>query len=277
MRIDTWEQILGYGPERLILSARGGGMPVAPAVPVPDDVLGRAQAYLASWSDSAQTVRLVGYRWPEAENFVRKYCADCHAPGGRDPQQVQAMLYLILDTYEQWHKRGGKIKSRIDTAADPTAIAVMPPDNMPIEKKPTREEVRRMMEWIDRFSPNTPDGRGIGDSVFSGGIVISGAMQGLAYAPAFKLLNRYCADCHTEVGLNRDQPDGYLALRIDTYAAWQVIPARITLRRLDLDSVVKYQQGTMPPESFGYQITLAERKLLIDWLTRGSPNTVEGQ
>ncbi len=92
IRIDTWQEIQSYGAERLILSARGGGMPLAPALPVPDDVLGRAQAYLAAWADSAQTVRLVGYRWPEAENFVRKYCADCHAPGGRDPQQVQAML-----------------------------------------------------------------------------------------------------------------------------------------------------------------------------------------
>ncbi len=133
-----------------------------------------------------------------------------------------------------------------------------------------------MLEWIDRFSPNTPDGSGMGDSVFSGGIVTSGAMQGLVYTQAFNILNRYCADCHAEVGLNRDQPDAYFALRIDTYAAWKSIPTRITLRRLDLDSVSKYQQGPMPPESFGNQITLAERKLVIDWLTRGSPNSVDG-
>jgi len=274
--LNTWEQILSYGPERLILAARGGGMPLAPAAKVPDDVLGRAQAYLASWGDTAQRILLMGYRWPEAENFVRKYCSDCHAPGGRHPQSVQAMLYLMLDTYDQWHKREEKIKGRIDTAADPLSINVMPPDTLPLEKKPTVEERRRMMEWIDRFSPNTPDGSGIGDSVFGGDIMTSGAMQGLVYDTAFKMINRFCADCHTEVGLNREQPDGYLALRVDTYASWKGIPIRIIMRRLDIDSAAKYAQTLMPPDNFANQPTAAERQLLADWLKRGSPNTVSG-
>ena len=274
--LNTWDRIISYGPQKLLLAVRGGGMPKAPAAAVPDEVLGRAQAYLASFSDTAMRVLLVGYRWQEAEQFVRKYCAECHAPGGRNPEQVQGMLYLMLDTYVQWHKREHKIKSRIDTVADPQFVNVMPPDSMPSDKKPTSEERRRMMEWIDRFSPNTLDGSGLGDSLFSGDIVTSGAVQGLVYDTAYKLINRFCADCHTEVGLNKDQVDAYLALRIDTYASWKEIPSRIIVSRLDLDSARKDKVDPMPSPAFINQPTPTERRLLLDWLKRGSPNTRDG-
>jgi len=278
LRLDTWDDITAYGANRLLLAAQGGGMPLSPGPKVPDDVLGRAQAYLASWGDTAQRVILRGFNYWEAENFVRKYCADCHTPAGRNPQQGRAMMFLILDTYDQWHKREDKIKERIDPTYDPSYI--MPPDSLPPERKPTDAERLSMMEWISRFSPNTIDGQGMGDSIQTQGIVTEGAVQGLVYDTAYKLINRYCADCHTLGGLNKDQPDAWTyALPLDTYAEWKAAGILDIQYRMDsvLASQLRPPGQIMPRTIFPLQPTAAERQLLLDWIRRGSPNTLTGQ
>jgi mono/diheme cytochrome c family protein len=282
--LNTWEQIAAYGPERLVFAARGGGMPPKPTPPVPEDVLGRAQAYLASWPNPDPGVLLVGFRYRESEDFVRKYCADCHAPGGTHPEQRRAMLHLVLDTYGQWHKHRRNIRERIgikfDSTQDTSWISqiIMPPDSLPAGRKPSDAERLKMMEWIDRFAPNTVDGSGIGDSVSTKGIVTSGAVQGLVYEPAAKIVNRYCADCHTVGGLNPEQPDAWnYAIRLDTYALWDSYPTYILEEHLDPVLAAQKSLTLMPPEHFPLQPTSGERQLLLDWLRRGSPNTVDGR
>ncbi len=276
LELNTWEQIQSYGPQKLVLAARGGGMPIAPAPPVPDEVVSRALAYLAYSGDSVAPILLVHYHYKEAENFVRRYCADCHTPAGRHPLQSTAMRYLILDTYAQWHKYEKSIKQRIDTVAD--VLLIMPPDSIALAKKPSREERRKMMEWIDRWSPNTPDGSGKGDSIPIGNIIQNGAMKGLLFDSASQIINHYCADCHTFGGLNREQQSAWTyALRLDTYQDWANVKPEILAERLDPAIAILKFLEVMPPDRFPFQPTNSERQILLEWLKRSSPNTKDGR
>jgi mono/diheme cytochrome c family protein len=151
----------------------------------------------------------------------------------------------------------------------------MPPDTLPAEKHPDAEEMAAILEWMERDSPNTIDGSGQGIPLPIGGVVTEGAMEGLNYAEAAALINRSCADCHTEGGLNPDQPAAWtFALRLDRYNGWVRAGASTLLERLD-PSIAKPEEQ-MPPADFPNQLTLVERQLLIDWLNRGSPNTPNG-
>ena len=111
-----------------------------------------------------------------------------------------------------------------------------------------------------------------------GPIVTEGALADVAYEPARRLVSRYCADCHTRGGNNREQPDAWkYALRLDTYADWEK-GSRVLKVRLDsaASAAEDPPADVMPRESFPYQPTQAERDTLLDWLARGSPNTVTG-
>ena len=272
LHLNTWNQITAYGAEKLILAAKGGGMPLPPTPRVSDEVLGRAQAYLASWPDSAQPIRVTGYRYAEAGNFVRSYCADCHTPGGRSADQPKAAIRLMLDNYEGWRKHQSAIKQRLDT----NNLLRMPPQDSHQDSLLSRAppERARMIDWIDRFSPNTADGTGKGDDT-----PLDTAVKGLVYEPAFRIINRYCAECHTEGGLNLRQLDGWTALPLDTYGNWKSAPDGRNIFARRLDSVQARQSGLerMPPPKFYAQPTQAERDTLLNWLQRGSPNTLNGQ
>ena len=52
LRIDTWREVVRYGPGKLILAVKAGGMPLRSSPKVPPEVLDRVQAYLATWNDS---------------------------------------------------------------------------------------------------------------------------------------------------------------------------------------------------------------------------------
>jgi len=277
LRLDTWEEILAYGPNRLLLAARGGGMPLARMPRVPEDVMGRAQAYLASWGGELPII-IQGFNYAKAREFVRKYCADCHAPGGKNPEQVKATTLLLLDTYTQWHKREQKIKFRLDTATLATRpLESMPPDSLPFNRKPSIAERLEMMKWIDSLSPNNADGSGRGQEISLGNIVMEGAMQGTLYDTAFKLVNRYCADCHTQGGLNPYQPSAWnYVMRLDTYPDW--VAGKIAIEeRLDKALALLNGYESMPPMYFTLEPTDSERQILLDWLRRGSPNSDSGR
>jgi hypothetical protein len=263
VRLDTWREMLAYGPEKLILAAKVGGMPLRSSAKVPPEVLDRVQAYLATWSDPTPEPRLFDFQYPASETFMRTYCADCHTPAGRHIKQPQATQRLILDNYATWHRQQASIAAWIDTLA----LLKMPPDDY--DRQPSDAERRRMLQWIDSLSPNTRNGTGRGAPA-----IPAGAMRGTRYDTAAVLVRKYCADCHTEGGLNTRQWDGWAAVQFDTYAQWKSYDATaMTLRLNDPGS----NPNPMPPGEFLPQPTEGERAVLLEWLQRGSPNTPSGQ
>ncbi len=264
LRINTWRDILAYGPEKLILSVKVGGMPLPSSPKVPREVLDRVQAYLATWNDPTPDPQLFDFRYAEAENFVRTYCADCHTPAGRHLKQPKATQRLILDSYATWHRQQTSIAIWIDTLA----LVKMPPEDY--ERQPSDAQRRRMLQWIDSLSPNNKNGTGKGAPV-----TLAGALRGSLYDTATALVRKYCADCHTEGGLNARQWDGWAALQFDTYAQWRSFGTAGLTLRLDPDAGVN--PNPMPPGDYLPQPSEAERAVLIDWLQRGSPNTASGR
>jgi uncharacterized membrane protein len=270
LKIDTWREVLRYGPEKLILSVKTGGMPLPSSAPVPEEVLSRVQAFIATWGDTAQRIDLIGFRYKEAEQFNRKFCADCHAPGGRHLKQPSASRYILLDTYASWQKQQVIILPWIDPELSAPMAPPMPPEDYP--NHPDSLERARIVDWLNRRAPNTADGSGLGAAPTP-----PGSMRGLVYDTARTLVNRYCADCHTEGGYNSGQWDGWAAVQFDTYAQWKNFDAAILIRRMNPDSALALDVGVMPPGTFPHQPSPEERSVLMEWLKRGSPNTAGGQ
>ncbi len=109
-------------------------------------------------------------------------------------------------------------------------------------------------------------------------IVVEGAIAGTLYPPALRIVNRYCADCHTQGGNNRLQHDAWkYALRLDTYAEW-VDARKVLLERLVPETAAAQDPpvDVMPNLSFLNQPTQAERDTLLTWIRAGSRNTVSG-
>jgi hypothetical protein len=52
LTMDTWSNMVAFGPERLLLSVKLGDMPPDSSRQVPKAVLSRTEAYLASWGES---------------------------------------------------------------------------------------------------------------------------------------------------------------------------------------------------------------------------------
>ena len=104
-------------------------------------------------------------------------------------------------------------------------------------------------------------------------------MAGTVYLPAFRIVNRYCADCHTAGGKNELQHDTWkYALRLDTYAEW-VDARKLLLERLVPETAEAQDPpvDVMPNLAFPLQPTQAERDTLLNWIRAGSPNTPEGR
>jgi hypothetical protein len=270
LRIDTWREALRYGPERLVLSVKMGGMPLSGSAPVPEEVLSRVQAFFATWGDTAQRIDLIGFKYKEVEAFNRKYCADCHAPGGRHLKQPTASRFILLDTYASWNKQQTTILQWIDPAISAPGVPPMPPEDY--VEQPDSMERQRVVDWLTRNAPNTAEGTGIGSPPVS-----VGSMRGLVYDTARALINRYCGDCHTEAGYNSAQWDGWAAVQFDLYTQWKNIDPADLIRRVDPDSAITLDLGVMPPGNFAHQPTAPERAVLLEWLRRGSPNSVSGQ
>ncbi len=110
-------------------------------------------------------------------------------------------------------------------------------------------------------------------------IVMTGAMEGALYAPAFRIVNRYCADCHTLGGKNDLQHDAWnFAVQFDTYSEWVEASKLLKIRLApELAAAQDPPVAVMPNISFPFQPTQAERDTLLEWIKRGSPNTPSGE
>jgi len=98
------------------------------------------------------------------------------------------------------------------------------------------------------------------------------AMKGCHYPAASAFVEKYCAGCHTSTGTQAQKKRAYAVLQLDTYDEWKEQTKVITavLDKWHLDGKI------MPPPKASAQPTDAERKAILDWLARGSPNTAAG-
>lgn len=110
-------------------------------------------------------------------------------------------------------------------------------------------------------------------------IVTTGALPDVLYEPARRIVSRSCADCHAAGGKNEKHMDAWgHALRLDSWEEWDNSRADLQVR---LDPVKAAEQDppedVMPLATFPFQLTPAERDTLLQWIARGSPNTVTGE
>lgn len=277
LTLNTWHEVVDYGPSRLILAAKTGSMPIlstAQNVPVPIDVLNRVEAYLASWT-TGKLDAISGTKYPVAVDFATRYCGDCHTAQGKDPSQREAYQDMRLDVYADWQSYQKGIEGRLNPDF-PIGGDVMPPKNYALQ--PTVEEREKIMQWLALGSPNTLDGTGKGDTVPLYPIVTEGAVRGLVYEPMRLIINRSCADCHTQGGKNKDQKVGWEnAIKLDTYAQWEKYQ-EIVRERIDTAYALSQDPpyDVMPKFGFPNQLSQQERQMILDWIDRGSPNTPDG-
>lgn len=99
------------------------------------------------------------------------------------------------------------------------------------------------------------------------------SMQGCKYPAASAFVEKYCSGCHTSTGGDALKKRAYAVLQLDTYDDWKAGTKVITavLDKWHLDGKI------MPPPKATAQPTDAERKAILDWLGRGSPNTPSGK
>jgi hypothetical protein len=110
-------------------------------------------------------------------------------------------------------------------------------------------------------------------------IVTTGALPDVVYEPARRIVSRSCADCHAAGGKNEKHMDAWgHALRLDSWQEWVNARADLAVR---LDPIKAAEQDppedVMPLATFPFQLSPAERDTLLQWIARGSPNTVTGE
>lgn len=277
MNVNNWEEIVAFGPSRLIVAASAGSMPPGSETQVPDTLLEQTLAFVASWSRGG--LALQGTEYLHAQTLVGRYCADCHTANGRHADQPRAWSLLPLDTYAQWRRHQDLIAGRL--APDHPGGALMPPAQFPAQ--PSAAERGLLLDWIARNSPNSADGSGVAkpDTTPKDSTVMTGSLTDVAYLPAQRIVNRYCADCHTQGGRNKDQVDAWknADIKLDTHAGW--VRAQNTLAIRLEPSLAASQRpfplDPMPKPSHPFQPTRAERDTLLAWLKLGSPNTPTGE
>ncbi len=91
---------------------------------------------------------------------------------------------------------------------------------------------------------------------------------------AREFTGKYCAECHTEQGTHKLKKKAIENMAMDTYMNWiegsKSVPGRIDRYHLDNEN------KPMPPKQASLHPTDNEIKIIVDWVKRGSPNTVDG-
>ena len=100
-----------------------------------------------------------------------------------------------------------------------------------------------------------------------------GPLAGTLYAPARRFVTRYCAGCHWEGGTDPKKKRALPQMRLDSYQSWSTHQSVLkgVIDRWHPDGKV------MPPRDAKAQPPDAERRAVLEWLARGSPNTVDGK
>jgi uncharacterized membrane protein len=102
--------------------------------------------------------------------------------------------------------------------------------------------------------------------------VSEGALRGAVYEPGRKFVRSYCACCHGKDGTDSKQQIAYPAFQVDTYEEWA------TSRTILLAVLDKWNpDGDVMPPPDAREPPDGERRLVLDWIRRGSPNNAEGR
>ena len=130
---------------------------------------------------------------------------------------------------------------------------------------------RRILSVVLALAACRPSGSAVdGPDAKNAGV----KLKDIRYEPGRKFAQTYCTPCHTENGTHPEQPKGYEVFQVDTYEQWR------TNRTILLAVIDKWHLDghLMPPEAaLAKDPADADRKQVIEWLQRGSPNTPEGQ
>jgi hypothetical protein len=98
---------------------------------------------------------MTGTMYAEGRLFAQSYCGPCHASDGQHARRPIAIRSFKMDSYQDWQEAFGILRAVLDRwHPDGT---VMPPSFAPAQ--PSDAERRRVLAWVERGSPNTPDGR----------------------------------------------------------------------------------------------------------------------
>jgi hypothetical protein len=85
-----------------------------------------------------------------ARRFLARYCADCHAPGGRAPEHERAFAIFQLDGRRQWREDQTVVSAVLDRWHLDGKI-MPPPAARP---QPSDAERKLILDWIGRDSPD---------------------------------------------------------------------------------------------------------------------------
>ncbi len=98
-------------------------------------------------------------------------------------------------------------------------------------------------------------------------------MAGTHYPQGRKFAQRYCMPCHASVGAHALKKRAYQAFNVDSFGTWKNNRSVIVgvLDRWHLDGKI------MPPPEASAQPSDADRRLILSWMERGVPNTVDGR
>lgn len=98
------------------------------------------------------------------------------------------------------------------------------------------------------------------------------SMVGTLYEPGRKFGQTYCSPCHSKGGQHPKQSVAYPGYQVDTYETFS-FSKTILLAVLD-----KWNPDgpVMPPPEAYVDPPDDERRLMLDWVRRGMPNTVDG-
>jgi mono/diheme cytochrome c family protein len=103
-------------------------------------------------------------------------------------------------------------------------------------------------------------------------VVAEGALTGTLYEPARQFVQRYCWGCHGKDGQDPQQKGAYPAFRVDTYEDWA------TSRTILLAVLDKWNpDGDVMPPPDADEPSDDDRRTMLDWIRRNSPNSADGK
>lgn len=102
--------------------------------------------------------------------------------------------------------------------------------------------------------------------------VAEGALKGTLYEPARQFVHRYCWGCHGKDGQDPKQKGAYPAFHVDTHEDW-AMSRTILLAVLD-----KWNpDGEIMPPPDALEPSDDDRRTMLDWIRRNSPNSADGK
>lgn len=93
-------------------------------------------------------------RYAAGRAFALTYCAPCHTSAGTHAKRAKALAAFTMDSFADWQAAFGVVRGVLDRWHPDGKV--MPPDDAP--KQPSDSERRTILQWVERGSPNTPDG-----------------------------------------------------------------------------------------------------------------------